>query len=126
MSNSIQDVTLRVRICALVLFAVGAAGCQSQYLVPGSSPVSPTSQPTPAIVSLSTTSGAIGSSVTIAGINFGGAQGASTVAFNGTGATAKSWATNSIVVTVPSGATSGSVVVTAGLPSNGVSFTVTP
>jgi hypothetical protein len=65
--------------------------------------------------------------VTIAGINFGAAQGTSSVTFNGVNAKATAWATSSLVVTVPSGAASGSVVVNVGgLPSNGVSFTVTP
>src|SRR5262249_59659165 len=50
----------------------------------------------------------------------------STVKFNGTSATPTSWSATSIVVPVPSGATTGNVVVTANsLVSNGVSFTVT-
>ena len=46
--------------------------------------------------------------------------------FNGASATPTSWNNTSIVVPVPSGAASGSVVVTvAGHTSNGASFTVT-
>ncbi len=83
--------------------------------------------PTPNIASLSPTTGAVGASVTISGSNFGTTQGTSTVKFNGTTATATSWSATSIVVTVPSGATTGNVVVTvSGLASNGVSFTVVP
>ncbi len=80
----------------------------------------------PSISSLSPTSGPVGTSVTITGTNFGAAQGTSTVSFNGTSATPSSWSATSIVVPVPSGATTGNVVVTVGgLASNGVSFTVT-
>src|SRR5262249_59772953 len=64
--------------------------------------------------------------VTIAGANFGATQGTSTVAFNGTLATPTAWSASSITVPVPSGATTGNVVVTVGgQASNGVSFTVT-
>jgi RHS repeat-associated protein len=79
----------------------------------------------PSITSLSPNSGAVGASVTIAGSNFGSTQGTSTVKFNGTAATATSWSATSIVTTVPTGATTGNVVVTvSGHASNGVSFTV--
>ena len=77
----------------------------------------------PNITSLSPNSGAVGSSVTITGANFGTTVGS--VTFNGTGAAVTTWSPSSILVTVPSGATSGNVVVTAGgLGSNGVNFTV--
>ena len=79
----------------------------------------------PHIASLSITSGAVGASVTITGTTFGGTQGTSTVAFNGTIATPTTWSASSIVVPVPTGATTGNVVVTvSGQASNGVSFTV--
>src|SRR5271166_2940023 len=80
----------------------------------------------PSITSLSPTSGAVGASVTITGLNFGSTQGTSTVKFNGTTATTiGSWSATSIVATVPTGATTGNVVVTVGSnASNGVSFTV--
>ena len=79
----------------------------------------------PSISSLSPTVGAVGSSVTISGTAFGIATG--TVSFNGTAATVSSWSDTSIVVQVPTGATTGSVVVTAnGVASNGVTFTVVP
>ena len=80
----------------------------------------------PSITSLSQTSGPVGTSVTIAGTNFGATQGTSTVTFNGTAGTPTSWSATSIMVPVPSGATTGNVVVTVGgVASNGVSFTVT-
>src|SRR4029077_1663623 len=84
--------------------------------------------PTPTITSVSPTSGAVGATVTITGTNFGTSQGSSTVSFGGTAATTFSgWSATSIGVTVPAGASTGNVVVTvAGVPSNGMSFTVLP
>jgi len=79
----------------------------------------------PSITSLNPTSGPVGTSVTIAGTNFGATQGTSTVTFNGKAAAATSWSATSITAPVPSGATTGNVVVTVGgVGSNGVSFTV--
>lgn len=81
--------------------------------------------PKPSIASLSPTSGPEGTLVTISGANFGTVPG--TVAFNGTPAPVTSWSSSIIVVTVPSEATSGKVVVkTAAVASNGVNFTVEP
>src|SRR5258708_28956597 len=83
--------------------------------------------PPASIASLSPTSGAVGTAVTIAGANFGATQGTSTARFNGTAATPTTWSATSIVVPVPAGASTGSVVVTVGgLASNGVTFTVVP
>jgi hypothetical protein len=80
----------------------------------------------PAISSVSPTSGSVGTAVTISGTNLGSTQGTSTVAFNGTAGTPSSWSGTSIAVPVPSGATTGNVVVTVGgVASNGMSFTVT-
>jgi IPT/TIG domain/Putative collagen-binding domain of a collagenase len=85
-----------------------------------------TSASVPNITNLNPTSGAVGSSVSISGSNFGATQGSSTVTFNGTAATATSWSATSVVVPVPTGATTGNVVVTVGgVASNGVLFTVT-
>jgi RHS repeat-associated protein len=82
---------------------------------------------TPHITSLSITSAAVGSSVTISGATFGGTQGSSTLTFNGTSATPTSWSASSVVVAVPTNATTGNIVVTvSSQPSNGVSFTVVP
>src|SRR6266403_1255446 len=82
--------------------------------------------PPPSITSLNPTSGAVGTPVTIAGGNFGTTQGASTVTFNGTVGTPTSWSATSIVVPVPSGASTGNVVVTVGgAASNGMNFDVT-
>lgn len=79
----------------------------------------------PTIVSISPTSGQVGDVVTIIGTNFGtGANGS--VTFNGIAGTPIFWTDTGIVVAVPTGASTGNVVVTvAGNPSNGVLFTVT-
>src|SRR5712692_3776193 len=69
----------------------------------------------PSLTSLTPTSGAVGTAVTIAGANFGATHGTSTVTLNGTTATPTSWSAASIVVPVPgAAATSGTVVVTVG------------
>src|SRR5262249_27135380 len=79
----------------------------------------------PTITTLSPTNGPVGTSITITGTNFGATQGTSTVTFNGTSATPTSWSATRIVAPVPTGATTGNVVVTVGGPaSNGMSFTV--
>ena len=86
-----------------------------------------TSTPGPNITMLSPTSGPVGAAVTITGTNFGASQGSSSVTFyNNQTATVTSWSATSIVVSVPAGASTGSVVVSVGgVASNGVSFTVT-
>ena len=82
--------------------------------------------PPPSITSLSPSSGAIGSTVTITGSNLGAASSGNSVTFNGVTTTATSWSSSSIVVSVPQGATTGNVVVTlSGLSSNPLTFTVT-
>lgn len=81
----------------------------------------------PSITSLSSPYGIIGASITINGLNFGSSQGSSTVTFNGITASPTSWNTNSIIVLVPVGATTGNIIVTvAGIDSNGVNFAVIP
>jgi hypothetical protein len=79
----------------------------------------------PSIISLSPTSGSVGTSVVITGANFGATQGTSVVRFNGTVGTPTSWSAGTIAVPVPTGAATGPVVVTVnGAASNGVTFTV--
>jgi fibronectin type 3 domain-containing protein len=81
----------------------------------------------PNITSLNPAFGPVGVSVTISGANFGATQGTSTVSFNGVPATPTSWSATSILVPVPTGATTGPLVVNVGgSATNGVSFTVTP
>jgi hypothetical protein len=79
------------------------------------------------ITGLSTNAGPVGAAVRIIGTGFGATQGSSAVSFNGTPAMAASWSTSSITVTVPSGATTGNILVTvSGANTNGVAFTVLP
>jgi len=81
--------------------------------------------PAPGILKLSPLSGFPGTPVTITGVNFGAAQGGSTVTFNGVIAGVTNWSATSITAIVPGGATTGSVIVTVGvMSSNGVSFTI--
>jgi len=81
---------------------------------------------TPKIVGLNVNAAPIGSPVTITGTNFGGTQGTSTLKFNGTAATSiTTWSATSIVANVPTGATTGTVVVAVNnVNSNGMPFTV--
>ena len=81
---------------------------------------------TPSISSLTPTSGAVGTSVTVAGTNFGGVQGSSTITFNGKAATTSIWTATTIMAPVPTGATTGNVIVTvSGVTSNAAVFAVT-
>ena len=81
---------------------------------------------TPSITSISPASGAVGSSVVIAGASFGASQGSSAISFNGIGAVVSSWSDTNIVATVPSGTTSGALSVTVnGQSAFSSSFTVT-
>lgn len=89
--------------------------------------VTSTSSPGPLITSISATTGSIGSQVVIGGTGFGATQGSSVLLLNGSVATINSWSATSITVTIPSGATSGYMVVSVApaMDSNPVYFTVT-
>src|SRR5271157_1308287 len=80
--------------------------------------------PVPIITSLTPDAGPVGTPITIAGTAFSSTQG--TVTFNGVLAPITSWSNLSIVASVPSGATTGPVVVTTAVTSSaGFEFTVT-
>ena len=64
------------------------------------------------ITSISPTSGPVGSTVTITGLNFGTSQAGSSVTLNGTAAVVVAWSDTSITAVVPSGASSGPFSVT--------------
>jgi len=86
-----------------------------------------TSPVPPAITTLSPTSGAAGSVVTITGSSFGGFQGSSTVRFGTTNATIVSWSNTQLSVMVPAiaaGLVQVNVIVNGNI-SNSVNFTVT-
>jgi len=79
----------------------------------------------PAISYTTPVNGPVGTSITIVGSNFGTSRGSSTITFNGTAAAPTSWSNTQIVAPVPTGATTGSIVVTVGgIASNKVNFTV--
>ena len=87
---------------------------------------SPSGQPlsTPYIWGVSQNEAQVGTSVTVVGTNFGTSR---TLAFNGTNATPTQSTNTSITAPVPTGATTGNIVVTSGTEaSNGIAFTVTP
>ena len=72
------------------------------------------------------TSANIGDGISIIGTNFGAAQGTSTITINGTAVTNFwYWSDTKIDIQVPTGATSGNVIVTVGgAPSNGSSLSI--
>jgi hypothetical protein len=77
----------------------------------------------PLIVSISPSSGVVGTQITITGTGFGATAGTTTV--NGTNATIQSWSDAQVVATVAPGTTTGGVrVVNAGVTSNAVTFTM--
>src|SRR5262249_8914915 len=82
----------------------------------------------PTLGTFSPAAGAVGTAVNTTRTNFRATPGpGSSVVFNGTVATPTSWSDGSIVVPVPSGALSGSIVVTTanGQATSTTSFTVT-
>ena len=90
--------------------------------------VIPGTTQSPSIASISATTGATGSSVTINGSGFGATQGSSMVTLSDTPLVITSWSSTSITATIPSGATSGAIVVAAAPSmnaSNPATFTVT-
>src|SRR5712671_2830737 len=89
--------------------------------------VLPLATAAPSITSLTPSTGAVKTSVVIAGTNFRSVQGSSTVSFNGIASTPTAWSATSITAPVPTGATTGPALVTVGgQASNGSTFTVTP
>jgi RHS repeat-associated protein len=90
--------------------------------------VSTDASPAPVIASLSTTTGPVGTGVTISGAGFGSSQGSSVAWVGSTAATVSSWSDSSVSITVPTGASSGpvSISLAPGMnESNAIFFTVT-
>src|SRR2546426_8132214 len=84
--------------------------------------------PAPVITAVSATTGSIGSQVVISGTGFGALQGGSAVLLNGAAVTVNTWSGTSISITIPVGATTGSLLVTIAPSmndSNAIRFTVT-
>ncbi|QOX78505.1 IPT/TIG domain-containing protein [Trichlorobacter lovleyi] len=97
-------------------------GTYGRFITPASLPSN-----APTVSSLSTSSGSVGSEVTITGAYF--VNGATTVSFNGTISTSITFVSSAeIRVTVPGGASTGPVTVTtaAGTATNQPTFTVVP
>jgi RHS repeat-associated protein len=87
-----------------------------------------TATPAPTISSLSATTGSVGNQLLVSGSGFGATQGSSIVSLNAVAVTVNSWSSTSISITIPSGATSGLLVVSIAPTmndSNPVVFTVT-
>src|SRR5579864_3210222 len=79
----------------------------------------------PVILSLNNTSAAPGTLIAVNGMYFGTSQGTSTITFNGTVPTLYSWSYSQIYAYVPTGATSGPLLVTVnGIASNSIVFNV--
>ena len=80
-----------------------------------------------AVIAVSPSHGPVGTTVTIRGSGFSTTPSSNTVSFNGTGATVSSATATQLVVTVPTGATTGAVGVTSpvGTASSGSPFVVT-
>lgn len=77
------------------------------------------------ISKLAPTGGTTGTQVVLSGTGFGTASTAGAVTFAGVPAAVVSWGQSSITASVPTGATSGPVVVTVNkAPSSGVNFTI--
>jgi RHS repeat-associated protein len=86
------------------------------------------SSPAPVITGMSATTGSVGSQVVITGSGFGTTQSSSVVTLNDAPVTINSWSNTSIVVTIPTGATSGPLLVSVSPTmnnSNPVEFEVT-
>ena len=89
--------------------------------------VTQSSSPAPVISSVSETTGSAGSQVVILGSNFGSTQSAGGVMLNAAPVTINTWSATVIDVTIPSGASTGYLVVSIApsMDSNPVFFTVT-
>lgn len=99
----------------LLLPVVGLARGVAQMIVRRDPPI---------LFAIAPSSGTVGASVVLTGLNFGTSQENSVVRVNGVTATATAWAPTSVTITVPT-TTTGSITVTrGGLTSGGLTFTV--
>lgn len=99
---------------------------KDDYLASVGKPGAAATSKTAPHISITPSSGTVGTRTTISGSGFGASQGDSSVTFNSVPASPMSWTATRIVVSVPDDATSGDVVVTVnGQKSNAVSFSVT-
>src|ERR1700691_977442 len=108
---------------------IGPSGTSAQYTYDAAGnllAVTPLSASTAAVTGFSDASGATGSTLTIYGSGFSTTPANNQVYFNGVAATIISSTTNSLTVTVPGGATTGTITVTDsnGTVSSSHNFTV--
>jgi len=90
--------------------------------------ISSDSSPSPVITGLSATTASIGTVVAIYGSGFGGTEGSSVALLNDVPLPVSAWSDGAIIATIPSGASSGPMVVSVGpdmISSNPVEFEVT-
>lgn len=90
--------------------------------------VSPATSPAPQITSVTSDNGSVGSTITITGSGFGASQGYSAVFLSDISAQVGAWSNTSIDIKVPSGATTGYLVVAVAPSmndSNPIDFIVT-
>jgi regulation of enolase protein 1 (concanavalin A-like superfamily) len=123
----IGNTTVVMASSVYVGLAVGSQGAIETATFDNVS-ISTSASAAPFISSLSATTGAVGSQVTITGSNFGATQSTSVVTLNASEVTVNSWSNTSIVFTIPASATSGPVVVSVASnmnDSNPVNFAVT-
>src|SRR5580692_5882183 len=105
-----QTITMAQNVYIGLVVAGGSASTSSSATFDNVS-VSSAAAPAPAIASVSATTGSVGSQVVISGSGFGASQGSSVVFLNGTPTTVSSWSGTSITIAIPTGATSGPMVV---------------
>lgn len=99
-------------------------GPDGTTIIQGSAPTAGTSS-APTITNFAPTSGAVGSTVTITGSNFDAFALHNQVSFNGVSATVVTASTTQLVVTVPTGATTGTISVRNIMANSGAGATVT-
>jgi hypothetical protein len=103
--------------------AVNAQTARLNALLPAGNPPG-----APAISNVSPASAPVGTQITITGSGFGASAGSSTVKFNGLATTPDAnskWSDTQITIDVPSGATTGNLIVNVnGVDSNALAFTV--
>ncbi|HEY6268984.1 MAG TPA: protease pro-enzyme activation domain-containing protein [Candidatus Acidoferrum sp.] len=115
-----QNVFVGLAVCANTNSALATATFDNVS-------ISSAAAPAPNISGISPATGPVGTQVVVTGTGFGASQGASKVTLNGTPVSINSWSATSITITIPSGASSGPMVVTVApsmTNSNPVTFTV--
>lgn len=122
-SNAVITFTLQ-GTATFGALSIGNPTTSFQFLNPsGFTSVSTPSSSDPEITGLSLKEGPVQMGLVITGTNFGSNP---SVKLNGATMTIISPGSSSIIVQVPTGATSGNIVVTNGVDSNGVPFKVDP